>query len=431
MCQCAGGIKLLEDMIGRRWPEVYQALLGAPDTVENVTGDTPEKVLVFDGIHLSSAFDPEAEARIAASRVPQDAEEAWLYGPGGGYVPRILLEQRDNLQRLVVVILNRQLFLQTLRVYDYSWLSNPKVELRLGSSELEVNLPMAVCGPELLLAEESCWKLRDELRAELNARRRDLNLQQRREEHDLPNMARNSEIVSQDSGVAELFGSCPGGEVLVVGGGPSASEAVRYLRGNRNSTVIAVSTALDMLLANDILPDVVVAIDGHPGMATHLRSVGEHAGLAGSTLVYAPAVCSKVLSLWPGKRRVCLTHDSMHDDLRDAFCESQLFCGGTVTHCAVDLAVRLGASRVALAGVDLGFPGGERHLKGHTLAQELEVDEHALSVRNGHDELIPTTDAMLTYLLDLEKYVATQPKVRFINLSREGARIEGCEYADE
>jgi len=61
----------------------------------------------------------------------------------------------------------------------------------------------------------------------------------------------------------------------------------------------------------------------------------------------------------------------------------------------------------------------------------MDVSSKQYWVFDGYGAKVASDPNFLAYLRDLEMYINTQPTVRFINLSREGARIEGTVYEDE
>ena len=147
-------------------------------------------------------------------------------------------------------------------------------------------------------------------------------------------------------------------------------------------------------------------------------------------LVYFPIVHGDVLRLWPGKRLTAYSHSDLYKSVSRAYPKEILFSSGSVLHSALDLAVRMGASKVILLGADFSFPDGKTHVAGSpAFRKKQEVIDHHW-VLNGHGERVATFANLRWYLRDLERYIAQNPQVHFINGSREGARIEGTSYLD-
>jgi hypothetical protein len=193
--------------------------------------------------------------------------------------------------------------------------------------------------------------------------------------------------------------------------------------------LVAVSTALAPLEARGIVPDVVVMVDTHPLLIEHLRALQHPERLARVPLVYAADLDADVLAAWPGPRLAAHLALPGYADAKKA--RGVLFCSGTVAHTAVDLAVKMGASTVRLAGLDFAYPRGATHARGAAFAGRRE--RGSVSVTSVVGELVSTDVNLLGYLRELERYVAAHPSVRFVNGSAAGARIQGTlhEPADE
>ncbi|WP_144244331.1 hypothetical protein [Nitrincola sp. A-D6] len=80
-------------IIHQRWPRFKNKLKKKLAENSTVTGDTPHKVLVHEGCHISSAFNPEKEAEVQASVLDEDEEVVWIYGIGSGFLVEHILKQ--------------------------------------------------------------------------------------------------------------------------------------------------------------------------------------------------------------------------------------------------------------------------------------------------------------------------------------------------
>ncbi len=416
-----------------RWPGLWQKLTGAPreHQISSTTG-TPETTLIIDELHLTSSYDRSAEARLQAELIPPGASQAWVYGVALGDLPRELL-RREALTRLVVVILNPEITATSLSQFDHSdWLGDPRVELVLGCDESGVHKPFAVAPALLRLCSEGSLALRDELLLRLAA---PLQMRQHRR-LDSELSARVESIRSyleMDGDVAELFGTRPKSRAVVVAAGPTLSDWFDWLSTRREELlVIAVNTSLAPLQMRGIDPDVVVIVEHRSGALTHIEAADTSRDRLGeTTLVYAPVVSKEVLDLWHGPRLATYLAGQGYRVPREELPHSDLFCSGTVTHAAVDLAVKMGAQEVVLLGVDFCFPGQQSHVEGAVFRRNLSDQHHTSFVLDGLGGRTPTQTNMIGYLRDLEEYVARHDEVRFVKGGREGAAIEGVCWLDD
>ena len=107
-----------------------------------------------------------------------------------------------------------------------------------------------------------------------------------------------------------------------------------------------------------------------------------------------------------------------------------LWSSGSVTHAAVDLAVRMGARRVELFGADFATPRGRTHVQGMPWGEKVSADATRTLVQSGRGHEIPSMPNLLGYLRDLEGYVERHPEVDFVNAGRDGALIRGVRYEE-
>jgi len=412
-------------IIARRWPTLATTLaqtqpLSAASIMEGHCG-----TLLIDGIQLTSRHDRAAEARQQANSLPAKSHLS-LYGAGLGDLPRELL-RRPALAHLDVFIMNRELFVLTLSLLDnQDWLQDPRVCLALAADEEEIRLPFFALPAELRLAEDKASRIRDRLIREMT-----LPHTNRRYEQHLPQLrqrlADNHSLLRQDGDVAALFGSAPGRAAFVIGAGPTLKVHLSRLHALQHHParplLIAVDTACRALFAHDIRPDWVVSID-------HLIDE-EKLPPADCGLVYFPLVPTRTLKAWRGQRLAAYSSSPLYQTLCKTQPKAMLYSGGSVIHPAVDLAVQMGSHEVTLLGADFAFPGGETHTGWAVGALNTTLEQARHWAMDGHERRISTNISFTGYRIQLERYIAAHPEVRFYNGSREGAAIAGCRYHPE
>lgn len=417
-------------IIRQRWPEVYDLLTHCED-LDNVEIDAsyPVPTLVVDGIHLSSVFDPAREAKLQASLIDKSSEKVWIYGVGIGALPRELLT--GKITHLFAVIMAPAVSHQVFGFFDQTdWLSDTRLTLLPATLDQNIHFPFCVVPSELFLASDSSSRLRDNIYLELQtphikAQHADkrLLLEER--------IFLQSALIRSDGDVAELFGTETGKTFVVAGAGPTLDEHYDWLSRNRNKIkIISVDAAYKPLSENKILPDVVVAIDGH----IELHRLFDTCDLSKATdipLVYFPEVTKSLLSTWPGPRKTAYTVSLLHEKIRQEIPKGNLFTSGSVIHTAVDLAVKMGAGTIILIGADFCYPGGKSHSSGSTHSRDVHMEKTSHWVLNGKGERVATSTNLRGYLRDLENYIETVPKVTFYNGSKKGALISGTRHLED
>lgn len=413
-------------IVDQRWPAVACSLRAAPELVRRFIQVGPQPTLQINGIHLGSTRNRQAEAQLQASLVPPNSSVAYVYGPGLGDLPRALLK-RKNLVELNVVLMNSAVTKATFEAFDQSdWLGDLRVKILSAEEGTEINFPFAAVPPCLQLAADEAVRLRDLVVLELASPY--IRKKQGAENGLLrERLVANRDLFVADPDVGELFGG-GGGEFVVAAAGPTLSESYSWLRRAQPQRVlIAVDAALRPLLQAGIRPDFVVCIDYHYGVFDRFFAGLDPEMLRQTTLVYFPVVSPEALKSWPGPRRAALAALPIYSGLRRTCSKGELFCSGSVIHPATDLAVKLGAAKVFLAGADFCFPEGLSHVAG-SRAVPFDVTSKRDWVFSGEGEKVATTPSLRGYLRDLECYLARHPEVSFYTCSRRGARIRGVQW---
>lgn len=417
-------------VIERRWPALHTRLMLEDSTsVQAELTEGLASTLSIDGIQLTSRHDRVHEARVQAASLPTDRPQLHVYGTGLGDLPAVLLA-RAGLERLYVHILNGALFALVLQLLDQRhWLDDPRVELLYAGDHADIYTPFFALPAEMLLADDFNAKIRDRLVNEVH-----LSFNNRDFDPQLPFIQQRLQdcldVLLADDDVAQLFGTCTGREIYVIGTGPTLEshfERLAAVRGQAERPLfICVDTAYLPLRKHGIVPDLVVTIDK---LISFRHLPFEESD--GIPLVYLPMSDPAVLKAWKGKRYGGYTASPIYDALRQQHPRAQLHAGGSVIHPAVDLAVKMGATRITLFGADFAFPMNKTHAGWNDgdLGPALEQARHW--VRDGYGERVRTQLNFRGYLCVLERYIAAHPQVNFLNSSRAGAMIVGTQFNQE
>lgn len=389
----------------------------------------PNPTWRVDGIQLCGAVDPVAEARLQASQVPMEATEARVYDPAQGALPAALLA-RSQIRHLEVVLLAPAAFLATLEGVDHAWLGDPRVHLRRAGLEERPQVPYALSPAALRLAESRAWNLRDRLVLEAAAAHQAQGYAARFAGNE-QTLRENADLLASSLDLRELLGTRAGRRAVVAAAGPTLSEELPWLRAGRGEvTLVAVNSSLIPLLKAGIVPDFVVAVDEHPSIANHLRVPPEWREACTSVpLVHVVTLVRAALQEWPGPRYAARLQLPRFEKLKSP--EGQLWCSGTVTHSACDLARQLGASDLVLLGADFGYPGGRSHAEGAVAAADLRTEHRKVRVADGRGGDIPTDVNLLGYLRDLDDWCGRNTQFPVLKRGRSGAAMTHAPWMDD
>lgn len=408
--------------IGRRWPKLLSQLEAARNAVPELSWvEGRHGTLALGGVQLSSRHDPWKEANLQAERFG-DARSVCVYGVGLGALPRVLLSSAER-ERVSIKILNAALFVALLSLVDQSeWLIDERVELSLARDDEELCAPWFVNPPDLVLAEDEAWKIRDRLQLELNAR----HVAARHAPDDpelLSRIADTRPLFREDRDVAELFGTAVGKSAYVFASGPSLEDhlerlATRLRESEESPLLIAVDTAHRTLVRAGIHPHITVTMDRYLTAERVCPIENER-----TNLVYFPLIDKNIVSGWSGLRFTAYSKIPLFEPLLAELPRGVLWAGGSVLHAAVDLAVLMGAEKISLFGADFAFVGGKTHAgwESGELGQDLLRAEHW--VKNAAGEKVRSSPNFAGYLSELERYIAARPHVVFHATSSRGALI--------
>ncbi|MBP5944729.1 MULTISPECIES: motility associated factor glycosyltransferase family protein [unclassified Pseudomonas] len=417
------------EVLQRRWPALFERLMAedsAAVQAELVQG--LGSTLSVNGVQLTSRHDRTHEARVQAASLA-DKAQLHVYGTGLGDLPAVLLE-RAGLERLYVHILNGALFALVVQLLDQrQWLEDPRVELFYAGDLSDICTPFFALPTEMLLADDFNAKIRDRLVSEvhLSFNNREFDPQspviQQRLQDCLP-------VLLGDDDVAQLFGTCVDREVYVIATGPTLEghfERLAKVRAQAQRPLfICVDTAYRPLREHGVVPDLVVSIDQ---LISFRHLPFEESD--GIPLVYLPMSDPEILRAWKGKRYGGYSASPVYAALREEYPRGELHVGGSVIHPAVDLAVKMGATRITLFGADFAFPMNKTHAGWNDGELGPSVSQARHWVRDGNGQRVSTQLNFRGYLCVLERFIAAHPQVEFFNSSRGGALIAGARFNQE
>lgn len=210
----------------------------------------------------------------------------------------------------------------------------------------------------------------------------------------------------------------------VIGAGPSLMENIEYLKVNRDKMcIISVNTALRKLLNAGIAPDYVCIIDPTPDVQCHVEGIEEET--KNIPLVTESVAYWGFVDLYQGPVYRALSVD-FAPVREEAIAKSVpvLEIGSNVTNLAIELAIYFGFEDIDLIGLDLAFPGNKHHA-GDTNEVSAGNLVGSIEVEDVYGNSVMSVETFNHFRYDVEKQITNHRDRRFINISREGARIHG------
>ncbi len=242
----------------------------------------------------------------------------------------------------------------------------------------------------------------------------------------LGNFRKNKKISCAN--IQDLEEKFRGREVIIVAAGPSLDRNMMALKNRSADTILmAVGTVLHKLLDAGILPDYTIVIDS--GKPTYRQIQGiENCGVP---MIFLSTVYSRIPEEYQGEKYLlCQKGFEPAEELAKRNGWDTVESGGSVATTALDLALRLSASKIIFAGLDLAYTGGMDHA-GDTAYQAEVVKDTGLMVPGVNGTKVATGKNLKIYLNWIEQRLANrteqEKKIPVIDATEGGALKRGME----
>lgn len=227
-----------------------------------------------------------------------------------------------------------------------------------------------------------------------------------------------------DSYVNELVRKINGKEVYIVAGGPSLSPCIPVLKKrSSNSILLCVGTSAKKIMDEGIIPDYIVLIDG---LLSTKKQLSHSFNYDVTSFIYLATACSETVSMFEGKRYIVYQEGfELSEKAASELGAPTYRTGGSVSTLALDLAVKLGASKVICLGLDLAYTYNQFHASGISEENDLETTQGNIILKDTSGGMVKTASTLAAYHDWIEKYIADAEKLpELLNIS-DGAYIEG------
>lgn len=159
---------------------------------------------------------------------------------------------------------------------------------------------------------------------------------------------------------------------IIVTAGPSLEKQIKLLKSIQNQvTIICVSTSLDYLVENDIIPDFVLAVDPQSKLIYHFLPLFQKLKNKDINklpiLIAEPTISHSIVRKYPGKKILIKTSllRSFFETIQDN--NWHLDSGASVATTAYSLALKLQGTSILFIGLDLSYDKPITHFRGALL----------------------------------------------------------------
>ncbi len=379
------------------------------------------------GEFLHDIHDPLEEAgRIADVIYNPKVEEIYLFGTGLGYLPYKIWEISGGAVKVHVYEECKEMITYAFHYGVLSWIEPSSLEVVTEDDENELLIKFMDIvefddpGKKIYISSEKRNKYYSAFAGNFEYIAAVLSYSWNLSGTVEINYWKNSKIssVSFDKFKAEMADE----EWIVVAAGPSLNYCLDFIKENAGKKkVIAVNTIIKKLEKEGIVPDLVVAADSDEQLVEHIEGVQQYTA---QIPIIADIVTNwKFMAKYMGEKCFIYTPSSASytDSKEDIWDVS-----GTIASLAIEAAIRLGASKIYLIGLDLAYPGGKQYADGAS-HKNLSIAKSQMEVLSNDGKMVETVPMFMTFKSVIESIIARNKNIDFYNLSRDGAYIEGTE----
>jgi len=254
--------------------------------------------------------------------------------------------------------------------------------------------------------------------------------------HGLENVLNNIEFLTENPGLLSLRGTFKGKTCLSVAAGPSLNEAWDFIAKVQGKIpIIACDTLVKPLNDRGIKADFITALERDPIVAEFFKGqkIPDRSTLVGPSLLLPDSWNS-----YEGRKISYCATPGYIVGLGLEFL-GPFASGSSAGNLNLGLAEYLGFTTIIMIGHNLAFAPGshESHVKG-TIDPNREATLTEEEIRaKATGGKVPTQDGLShvytileynLFRLQIEAHIANSKKVKFINTSAKGAKIQGAEY---
>lgn len=427
---------------------------------ENDPDDLVSEVIKIDGvkrlvvakndeyIQLESLYDGDDMFKVFFENVTDDWEldgKMFMFGLGNGSYARYFLNNSTSDHKIFVIEPSINIFKSVIENYDLTDLfDNDRFILTIikGKDEKKYkkffkmlfvytdifSAQIGAClNYDMLFGEEiECWHSIFSMTRE-NSRYINALYEQ-----DGLNFIRNNyssfEYFCKSLSLEELINEMPTGvPTIIVSAGPSLNKNINELKNAKGKAlIIAVDAAINPMVENGILPDLMISLDATKGEEYIQEIAAKNIPLvcsmdAGRQLVEAHTGCKLYFSNY---NRYLLEYFA-NENIELPFLQT----GGSVSTSAFSLALLLKSETIILVGQDLAFTNNESHVRGSVRGDESMDEVNSIYDMDMDIDIygnpVKSSKMFKIFKSWFETQIADNPGITVIDATEGGAKILG------
>lgn len=201
--------------------------------------------------------------------------------------------------------------------------------------------------------------------------------------------------------------------IVVASAGPSLEKDLNSMKEKRECIkIFAVGRALDILMKNEIKPDMITILDPQEIVYEQIKGY-ENLDIP---ICFLSTASRWAVETYKGPKYMFFNKECSWNK-ENIIVET----GKTVAIPTIDLAIKAGGKKIILCGQDLAFVDNKFHAGDNDSIKESNSYQKVLGIDGTY---LNTTSGMLEFKKGIERLIEMNANIQFINSSR-GAKIEG------
>lgn len=248
------------------------------------------------------------------------------------------------------------------------------------------------------------------------------------------------EVVSTPNIMRDInFSQFENKPVMIVSAGPSLHEDIewiRHIKENNLAYLFAVGSAINGMIANNVLPDAVLTYDPTPYNETVFEKMNEHQ-IDTIPIIFGSSVSNESLMDLKGPKLHFLTtqdRTSLYYFKDQLNIEKDLILDSpSIAVMAFQIVNKIGMNPVIFAGQNLGYLNGQLYSKeikyDHITEDRVKKDiENSKQTMDVYGNIIQTNDGFNSMRESIENFAQEFKNQTFINTTKGGANIQGVPF---
>ncbi|GIN85253.1 hypothetical protein J6TS2_16390 [Heyndrickxia sporothermodurans] len=228
-----------------------------------------------------------------------------------------------------------------------------------------------------------------------------------------------------------------GKPLIIASAGPSLYEDIEHLKEIKEkglAYIFAVGSANKALLKNGVVPDAIVTYDPQPHNYMVFNELIE-SGRTDIPMIYGTSVGFETLEQYQGpKLHIITSNDTISNYYFDKTVNIDVFDSYTVALIALQIAIKVEAHPIILAGQNLAFKNNRYYSNGVSHSEwngELREENELIDVIQTIDvygNLIETNESLNNMKVSIEQFINQINDVKIYNTTKGGAAIKGVPF---